>query len=78
MIPTVLLAGLVVGRWWSIPVLALLWVVLLYVGAAPETAADAAAGAALAAANAAVGVAAHRLAAAGISRFRHRREPGTH
>ena len=58
MIPTVILFGLIVGRWWAIPLAAAGWVLVVLDNA------DCAAGchvgvAALAAANAAVGVGVH-------------------
>lgn len=76
MIPTVLLAAVVVGRWWMLPVCAVAWVaILIAVGAVDPALQDAgemwlAAG--LAAANAAVGVALHRLVVATFRQIRDR------
>ena len=69
MIPTVLIAGLAVGRWWLLPIAGLAWVVLLLatgvIGLVEIPAA-----ASLAVANAAVGVAVHKAL---VSPFRQRR-----
>lgn len=58
MIPILILAGLVTGRWWriTIPVAAIGWPVVLAATGVTTDAADLAAGAALAAANTTVGV----------------------
>ncbi len=71
MIPTLLLAGLVVGRWWFVLVAAVVWPVLLVVdGVDTGPAWDFALGAgALAAANTAVGVAVHRAAVVLVRRL---------
>jgi len=62
MIPTVLIAGLAVGRWWLLPVAGLAWAVLLLAtGVIGLVDIPAAAGFALA--NAAVGVAVHKTVA---------------
>ena len=53
MIPTLLLAGLVVGRSWFVPLAGAVWVALVHVSVPAF---------ALAAANTAVGVAVHRVA----------------
>jgi hypothetical protein len=68
-----LLAGLVVGRWWSIPFLALLWTGVIAATVDQATAGDLVAATGLGAANAAVGVAVHRLLRAAIARVRHRK-----
>jgi hypothetical protein len=59
MIPTILLPSFVIGRWWTIPIAALLWTVLL-LATGTIGAADIPASAGFAAANAAVGVAVHQ------------------
>jgi hypothetical protein len=73
-IPTLLVAGLAVGRWWALPVAAVAWVTLLLatgvIGLAEIPAA-----AALALANAAVGVAVHKALAWPFRRRRARRVP---
>ena len=61
MIPTLLLAGLVVGRWWFVLVAGAVWAVVIDVEVSPF---------ALGAANTAVGVAAHRAAALLVRRLR--------
>ena len=59
MIPTILLPALVIGRWWTVPAAAVVWVtVLLATGTIGAGAIPAAA--AFAAANAVVGVALHQ------------------
>lgn len=64
MILTLLLAGLVVGRWWLVAVAAVLWPVVLIAGdvGSASNAALALGGALLGAANTAVGVAVRRTA----------------
>jgi hypothetical protein len=58
-IPTVFLAGALIGRWWFVPTAGLVWVVLLVsVNDLGLSAAPFAAGFAMA--NAAVGVAVHK------------------
>jgi hypothetical protein len=57
LIPTVLLAAVIVGRWWAIPLLALIWPAIVFLAADCDTAGCAAGAAGLAALNAAVGVA---------------------
>jgi hypothetical protein len=61
-IPTVLLIGIVVGRWWFVPVAGVAWVVLL-LGANGLDLVDTPIAAGLAMANAAVGVGCHKLIA---------------
>ena len=64
MVLNLLLAGLVVGRWWLVGIVAVFWPVLLVVGDV-GSASDFAlvlGGATVGAANTAVGVAVHRLA----------------
>lgn len=70
MIPTILVVGLAVGRWWLLPVAAVAWVVLLLAtGVIGLVEIPAAAGLALA--NAAVfGVAVHKTV---VWPLRHRR-----
>jgi hypothetical protein len=74
-IPTLLVVGLLLGRWWLVPIAAIAWVVLLAltndlgVGEAP-------AAAVLATANAAVGVALHKLVALPLGRLRAGRTDG--
>lgn len=62
MIPTVILAGLLVGRWWAAGVAAVVWPVVLVSTHVMELETGLVAAAALAAANAAVGITLHRLA----------------
>jgi hypothetical protein len=71
MIPTMLLFGLVVGRFWAIPVGAVVWAVLV---AATTDSSNLAFAAGLGAANTAVAVAVHRAVAMALSeaRLRHR------
>lgn len=65
MVPTLLLAGLVVGRWWFVAVAAVCWPVLLVVTDAWSVSLTSVflGGATVGAANAAAGVAVHRAAA---------------
>jgi Flp pilus assembly protein protease CpaA len=72
-IPTVLLPSFLIGRWWTIPIAALLWTVLLLATGTIGTA-DIPLAAALGAANAAVGVSVHQ-ALRGLFRLRPRRAP---
>jgi len=58
-IPTILVAALAVGRWWTIPAAAVLWCVLLLVTGTIGVG-DIPVAAGLAAANATVGVAIHQ------------------
>jgi hypothetical protein len=64
MIPTVIVVGLVVGRWWVLAVAAVGWVVLLAATGITGDAGSLAVGAGLAVANAGVGVAVHKGVAA--------------
>jgi hypothetical protein len=65
-IPTLLLVGVVVGRWWVVPASALVWVALLLAtGTVDSGGVLAAAG--LAAANAVVGVLVHKAGTQVIS-----------
>ena len=57
MIPTAILAGLVVGRWWSVPIIGALWAVLVAV----DVGGASASAFLLGAVNAAVGVGVHVL-----------------
>jgi Flp pilus assembly protein protease CpaA len=59
-IPTILLPSFVIGRWWTIPIAAALWTVLLF-ATGTIGAADIPLAAGLGAANAAVGVAVHQV-----------------
>ncbi|MHB8642712.1 MAG: hypothetical protein ACYDA3_07500 [Gaiellaceae bacterium] len=59
MIAAVLIASLVIGRWWIITALVVMWTVLL-LSSGTIRAADVPAAAGLAAVNAAVGVALHQ------------------
>ena len=61
MIPTLLLAGLIVGRWWFVFVAGVVWAVLVDVDAVAFG---------LGAANTAVGVAVHRAAVVLVRRLR--------
>jgi Flp pilus assembly protein protease CpaA len=58
-IPTILLPSFLIGRWWTIPIAAVLWTVLL-LATGTIGAADIPLAAGLGAANAAVGVAVHQ------------------
>jgi hypothetical protein len=69
MIPTILVVGLAVGRWWLLPVTAVAWVVLLLATGVIGLA-DIPAAAGVALANAAVGVAVHKTV---VWPFRQRR-----
>jgi hypothetical protein len=75
MIPTILIPSLAIGRWWTIPVAAILWTALLLemgtIGAA-----DIPAAAGLAAANAAIGVVVHQALRSLFRQFRGR-EPSS-
>jgi hypothetical protein len=64
-IPTVLIAGAVVGRWWFVAVAALAWAVLV-VATGDASANDFVAAFGFGAANAAVGIATHRVVAGGV------------
>ena len=60
MIPTALLAGLVVGRWWAVPVVGAVWAIVVVVFG--DCGASCIPGALLlGAANCVAGVAAHRV-----------------
>jgi Flp pilus assembly protein protease CpaA len=72
-IPTILLPSFLVGRWWTIPIAAVLWTVLL-LATGTIGAADIPLAAGLGAANAAVGVAVHQ-ALRSLFRLRPRRAP---
>jgi hypothetical protein len=63
MIPSLLLPGLIAGRWWLVPIAAVGWPVLLMVGAIATGWQFGASAGALAAANVAFAVAVHRGAA---------------
>lgn len=65
MIPTLIVAGLVFGRWWGAPVVAAVgWALLLAVdGVVPRAAGPLAAAAGLAVVNTAAGAAVNRAAA---------------
>jgi hypothetical protein len=69
-IPTILLPSFLIGRWWTIPIAAVLWTVLL-LATGTIGAADIPVAAGLAAANAAVGVAVHQALRA-LARLRPR------
>jgi len=58
-IPTILLPSFLIGRWWTIPIAAVLWTVLL-LATGTIGAEDIPLAAAFGAANAAVGVAVHQ------------------
>lgn len=66
MIPTLILAGLVVGRWWFVPVAAVAFPAVLIVGdvGSASNFALALGGGVFGAANTAAGVAVHRMALA--------------
>jgi hypothetical protein len=68
-IPTVLALGLLVGRWWLVPVAGLAWVLLVALTSALGIG-DVPVAAALAMANAAVGVAFHKLVALSLRYLR--------
>jgi Flp pilus assembly protein protease CpaA len=72
-IPTILLPSFLVGRWWTIPIAAVLWTVLL-LATGTIGAADIPLAAGLGAANAAVGVAVHQTLRS-LFRLRPRRAP---
>lgn len=82
MIPTLLLVGLVFGRWWRIviPLATVIWIVLVSVTADPTAdVGDALLAAALAAANVTVGALLHQLLwllARGIAALLHRKAGG--
>jgi Flp pilus assembly protein protease CpaA len=59
-IPTILLPSFLIGRWWTIPIAAVLWTVLL-LATGTIGAADIPLAAGLGAANAAVGVVVHQV-----------------
>jgi len=67
MIPTMLLVGLVVGRWWVIPLGALGWAVLL-LATGPLGAGEILAAGVLGAANTAIGVLVRRLGSRALRR----------
>jgi len=69
MIPTLLLPGLILGRWWLVPVAAIGWPALLLLDGIGQGWGFAAGAGALAAANVAVAVALHRGAAYVIRRL---------
>lgn len=69
MLPTVLLAGLLIGRWWFVPAGGFAWVVLL-VGANDLGLAEVPIAAALAMANAAIGVAGHKVIVLAVGHVR--------
>lgn len=71
-IPTALLLGLILGRAWAVPAVALAWTALLIV-AGTLAAVDIPSAAALGAANAAVGVLMHRWILGLGRRTRHAR-----
>jgi hypothetical protein len=71
-IPTVLLAGVVVGRWWVVPLAAVAWAGILFTnGSCDLTCAPGAAG--LAIVNTAAGVLLHKAA---VWLYRHVQSPG--
>ena len=72
MIPTMILAGLVLGRWWKSALVAgtAAWPALLWAQGVIATPAEIVGAAALALANTAVGVMAHRLALTLVRRVR--------
>jgi hypothetical protein len=74
-IPTILIPSFLVGRWWTIPVAAILWTVLLLVTSTIGVA-DIPAAAGFAAANATVGVVVHQ-ALRTLFRQARRREPSS-
>jgi hypothetical protein len=59
-IPTLLLSGALIGRWWLVAVAAVVWPALLIVTGVDSGAGFAVGARALGAANMAVGVAAHK------------------
>jgi hypothetical protein len=64
MIPTVIVVGLVVGRWWVLAIAAVGWVVVLAAAGITGDGGSLAVGAGLAVANGGVGVAIHKVFAA--------------
>ncbi len=75
-IPTVILIGLVVGRWWVLPFAATGWAALLLIQGTLGVGEIPAAGA-LGLANAAVGVLVHKGIAASVRRSRDTHFPST-
>jgi len=76
MIPTLLLPGLVIGRWWLVPIAAVGWPVMLILDGIGTGWAFGASAGALAAANVGIAVALHRGAALLIRRLaRFLRDP---
>jgi hypothetical protein len=73
-IPTALILGLIVGRVWAVPAVALAWTGLLIV-TGTLAAADIPSAAALGAANAAVGVLMHRGMLGLVRRAHHAQQP---
>jgi hypothetical protein len=71
-IPTVILVGLVVGRWWLPPAAAVVWVALLLATGAGSVA-DVPVAVAFALVNAGLGVLVHKALAAPVRRLRARR-----
>lgn len=72
MIPTVLIAGLLIGRWWFVPLAAVGWCVLLFLDGDVEGVSGYLGGAALGAVNAVVAVGIRQL----ISRWVPNQIPG--
>jgi hypothetical protein len=71
-IPTLLVVGFAIGRWWAVPAAVVAWVALLMAtGTIGLNAAELAGGATFALGNVAVGVAANRLL---LWPVRHRRK----
>lgn len=68
--PSLLLPGLVIGRWWLVPLFAIGWPALPLAGGIGEGWRFAADAGALGALNVALGVAVHRLAATVLRRVR--------
>jgi hypothetical protein len=60
MVPTMILVGVLIGRWWAVPVSGVAWAVLVVTGASAGIA-DVPGAAALGAANAGAGVLLRRL-----------------
>ena len=71
MIPTVIVLGLVVGRWWLVPLAGLAWVILL-TAVNDLGLSDAPVAASLAMVNAGIGVAGHKVVALSLNYVRGR------
>jgi hypothetical protein len=70
MIPALIVVGLVIGRWWIIPPVALLWSIALALTGVLSGTQDLVAAALLGALNVAVGVLVHKGIAGSFARLR--------